>query len=32
MTRKNIGVKLLLKELNWILKAERKTIDGIEEK
>jgi hypothetical protein len=28
---KNIGAKLLLKQLNWILKAERKTIDGFDE-
>jgi ribosomal protein L31E len=31
MTRKNIGAKLLLDQLNWILKAESITIDGIDE-
>jgi len=31
MTRKNIGAKLLLNELNWILKDERTTIGGIDE-
>ena len=27
---KNIGAKLLLNQLNWILKAEKSTIDGID--
>jgi len=31
MTRKNIGAKLLLNELNWILKDERTTFAGIYE-
>jgi hypothetical protein len=31
MTRKYIGAKLLLKQLNWILKGESLTIDGIDE-
>jgi hypothetical protein len=31
MTRINIGAKLLLNNLNWILKAERTTIGGIDE-
>jgi hypothetical protein len=32
MARKNIGAKLLLNQLNWILKAESLTIDGTDEK
>ena len=28
---KNIGAKLLLNQLNWILRAGRPTIDGIDE-
>jgi hypothetical protein len=31
MARKNIDAKLLLNRLNWILKGERATIDGIDE-
>ena len=29
---KNIGAKLLLNQLNWILRAGRSTIDGIDER
>jgi hypothetical protein len=30
MTRNNMGAKLLLNRLNWIIKAGRSTIDGID--
>jgi hypothetical protein len=31
MTRNSMGTKLLLSMLYWIIKAERTTIDGIDE-